>query len=215
MKHGFGWELSPPDKRDHKMASAMLQLEQLGRPNRLWHSDRVLNQQRTNHCVGFAFTAFGISTPVEDPWDDSMGHDIYRACKVLDGDPEGENGTSMRSGARVLLTRKRIASYYFAASIDEAADYVSRYGPVLLGIPWLANMSKPVTSRAIIRATGRRLGGHGILWYGVEDSWGILRQSWGSGWGDHGDCRISLNDLKKLYRMGGEVVAASELPLAA
>ena len=215
MSPGFGWQLSPFDARDHKMLSAMNQLEQLPRAVKTWHSDKVLNQLQTNHCVGFAYAAFGISTPIEDPWTDATGHNLYRACKVLDHDPAGEQGSTLRSGARVMRARRRIASYYFASSIDEAADYVAKYGPVVLGIPWLSAMSKPSAFRGIIVARGQQLGGHAILWYGVDGEWAVLRNSWGLGWGKRGDCRISLADLRKLYLMGGEALAASELPLAA
>jgi hypothetical protein len=195
------------------MSDAVRALSRLPCVDRTWHSDRVLDQGATQRCVGFAWAAFGISAPVEDPWLNIEGHSIYRTCKVIDGDPAGEQGTTLRSGAKAMKKRGRIASYYRADTVAEAADYVALYGPVVIGTEWLDGMQEPGPMRGIIRPTGKVLGGHACLWYGVEHEWAILRNSWGTSWGVGGDCRISLVDLTWLFVRGGEAVAASELPL--
>jgi hypothetical protein len=183
------------------------------RPEKTWHSDKVLDQGSTYHCVGFAFTAFGISMPVEDPWDNQMGHNIYRSCKILDGDPDGEEGSTIRSGVRVMKSIGRISTYFFATSIDEAAEYVARFGPVVIGTNWYEGMNKSSDVLGIIRPKGKIVGGHAYLWIGVTEKYAIIRNSWGTDWGLNGDARISLSDLKIMFEDQGEACAAVELSL--
>jgi hypothetical protein len=183
------------------------------RPVKSWHSDRVLNQLKTLHCVGFSWAGWGISTPVEDPWTNCMGHSIYRECKVLDGEPGAENGSTVRSGAKVMKKRGRIATYFFARSVDEALDYVARFGPVVFGTVFTEGMCKPSFFGKIIRPTGKVVGGHAWLAIGVDGKYVTIRNSWGTGWGKGGEARISIADLEDVYMQGGEACAAVERPL--
>lgn len=215
-KHGLGRLPSPPDKRDFKMADAVRELDKVvaPRPVKTWHSDKVLDQGQTPHCVGFAFAGWGIAMPVEDPWGNPMGHDIYASCKVLDKEPGAQNGSTVRTGAKVMALRKKISTYYFAKSIDEAANYVARYGPVVLGTAWYQGMYTTGLFNNIIRPTGKLLGGHAYLWIGVDKNYATIRNSWGTSWGKGGDARIALGDLKRLFANGGEACAATERMLS-
>jgi hypothetical protein len=211
-KHGLGRVPSPPDKRDFKMSAAIKELEKLlpPRPVKTWHSDKVLDQGETPHCCGFAWAGWGIATPVEDPWWDAMGHDIYAACKVLDGEPGKQNGSTIRSGVKVMVKRKKVSTYFFAHSIDEAANYVACFGPVVLGTVWYEGMFKTGLFNNIITPTGKIVGGHAYLWIGVDATYALIRNSWGTDWGKGGNARISLTNLKKLFEMDGEACAATE-----
>jgi hypothetical protein len=142
-----------------------------------------------------------------------MGHSIYAACKVVDGEPGNEDGSYIRSGAKVMKARKRIGTYFFASSIDEAADYVARFGPVVIGTDWYAGMMEPSFSSAVLKPTGKRVGGHAYLWIGVTSNYAIIRNSWGVDWGRAGDARIKLSDLKAIFGRYGEACAATESPL--
>ena len=212
--YGLGRLPSPEDKRDFKMAAAVRQLELLPRPDKTWHSDRVLDQGTTFHCVGMAWCGWGVAMPVEDFWDTPMGHNIYARCKVLEGEPGEQNGSTVRTGAKVMLERKKIQTYFFAHSIDEAADYVARFGPVVLGTSWYEDMYKPSPTSNIIKPGGKLVGGHAYLWIGVDSTYATIRNSWGTGWGAGGDARITLVNLKKLFSERGEACAASEKALA-
>ena len=215
-EHGLGRLPSPADPRDYSMRAAIAQLEKFAapRPVKRWASKVVLDQGTTPHCVGMAFAGWGIAQPVEDHWTSCMGHSIYRECKVLDGDPGAENGSTLRSGAKVMVRRRRIATYFFAASVDEAAEYVARFGTVVLGTVWTEGMMRPSLLGKIIRPTGKVVGGHAYLWLGVDARYATIRNSWGTDWGKGGDARISLADLKAIWKQGGEAVAATERPLA-
>jgi len=212
MNHGFGRIPSPPDERDYRMADAVRELSRLPRPTKTWHSNLVLDQGETPHCVGFSWAGWGISAPVEDPWGNAEGHFIYKQCKALDGDPG--DGSTVRAGAQVMLDRQRIKTYYFAADVDEAAEYVARFGPVVLGTVWTQGMMRPSLIGKIIHATGQIVGGHAYLWIGVDKTYATLRNSWGTGWGKGGDARISLRDLRYIWNQGGEACAATERVLA-
>jgi hypothetical protein len=203
LEHGLGRLPSPPDGRDYKMAAALKALDKIAapRPVKTWHSDKVLNQGQTPHCVGFSWAGWGIATPIE------------AACKTLDGEPGAQNGSTVRSGAKVMATRNKIKTYFFANTIDEAADYVARYGPVVLGTAWYQGMYKPSLFNNIIRPTGKLLGGHAYLWIGVDKTYATIRNSWGIDWGKSGDARIPLNDLKKIFSRDGEACAATERAL--
>ena len=213
-EYGMGRLPSPPDKRDYLMADAVRVLDKIGapRPVKTWHSDRVLDQKSTQRCVGYSWSAWGISTPVEDAWNNAMGDSIYAACKIIDREPGAENGSTVRSGAKVMQARKKLATYYFARSIDEAADYVARYGPVVLGTEWYTGMYTP-NAAGIMRPTGKLSGGHAYLWIGVDKTYATIRNSWSEKWGKGGDARILLTDLKRLFEAGGEACSASELPI--
>jgi hypothetical protein len=206
---------SPPDARDYLMVDAVRELERLPRPAKRWQiSGSALDQLKTPHCVGFSWCAWGISAPVEQTtWGNAMGHDIYAACKVIDGEPGRENGSTLRSGAKVMKARKRISTYFFAHSVHEALDYVARFGPVVFGTVFTEGMCKPSFFGKIIRPTGKVVGGHAWLAIGVDGKYVTIRNSWGTGWGKGGEARISIADLEDVYMSGGEACAASELAL--
>jgi hypothetical protein len=140
---------------------------------------------------------------------------IYDACKRIDGMPDAR-GSTVHAGARVMLARRRIGTYFWAHDVDEALAYVGSQGPVVFGTAWSEGMCRPSTFNATIKATGKIVGGHAYLVCGVQ--WGRKRarihQSWGTDWGDHGECWISISDLRAVFDEGGEACAATERPLA-
>jgi hypothetical protein len=119
-EYGLGRLPSPRDPRDYLMSAALPFLTPAPRPVKKWHSDTVLNQGLTPHCVGYSWAGWGIADPVEDKWTNCMGDSIYRECKVIDGEPGAQNGSTVRSGAKVMVRRKRVGTYFFAQSVDEA-----------------------------------------------------------------------------------------------
>ena len=209
MKHGLGRIPSPPDSRDYKM-STILTAQPIP-ASKYWPGSPILNQKLTPHCVGFGWAGWGISVPVNTKYTDDDGHAIYRSAKVFDGEPLAENGSTVRSGAKAMIKKGRIKGYYFATTFYEAKEFVGNHGPVVIGVDWYEGMNAP-DKYSIIRPTGVKRGGHCLLWVGLEDKWGILRNSWGDDWGEDGECRIQLNDLALLLAANGEACAAIEKP---
>lgn len=214
LPHGLGRLEEAPDPRNYRMSAAVAILRKEERKPRVWHSDRTLDQLKEPACVGFSWAGWGIATPVEDDWTNAMGTDIYKAVKKIDGMPD-QDGSTVRFGAKVMQQRGRLGTYFWADDVDEALDFVAAPygGPVVFGTGWTASMFKPSLVQAIIAPRGRIVGGHAYLVIGVEPRYAIIRNSWGSRWGDGGNARIRIGDLKYLFDAGGEACAATEKPL--
>jgi len=214
MKRAFGWRPSPPDERDYDLAAFLVDPPLANYPPRTWHSDRVLDQKQTSHCVGFAYAGWAIAQPVESRYYDADAHNIYRRAKIIGGDPGGEYGSNLRDGAKAMVSRNLVQSYWFTKNIAVAEEFVAHHGTVVLGIDWYANMMNPYTG-GVIAPGGKIVGGHAILWRGIEGRWAWLRQSWGTDWGVGGDCKILLRDLVRIFDHFGEACAMVQRPLAA
>jgi hypothetical protein len=210
MEYGLGRVPSPPDERDYLM-SALLADDPIP-TKKIWHTDRILNQRKTPHCVGFGWAAWGIAVPLETPFRDADAHRIYAKCKVVDGEPGAQNGSTVRTGAKVMKAANRIQSYYFG-TYPQALEFVGNHGTVVIGVNWYEGMNK-TDSNGIIHPTGEQVGGHCILWVGIEGKYAILQNSWGVVWGVYGKCRILLSDLEDLLSERGEACAAVEKPAA-
>ena len=81
-----------------------------------WELLVQLDQGQTGHCVGFGWAGWGDAAPVEDTYQNADGNAIYYECKVIDGQPHQENGSSVRSGALAMRARGRLSAFAFATS---------------------------------------------------------------------------------------------------
>jgi hypothetical protein len=176
-----------------------------------WNDPVLLDQGSTPRCVGYAAAAFKATAEVNAPADDTVtnktGDDIYAACKVIDGD--NEDGTNIRSAAKVIKKMGVIDAYAFG-SRAQGKDWVAKYGPVILGVRWDYGMEEP-DSKGYVHPDGNEAGGHAVLWRGVNVPTNKLRNSWGD-WGPlHGDCLITDRDLTDVLSGNGEVMMAVKL----
>jgi len=96
----------------------------------------TLNQGETGHCVGMSMASFGIASPINDVYNNDTGHSFYYMCKEKDGEPESEEGSNLRSAAKVLKDVGRIDAYAFAYTQDEIKWWILNRGPVILGTGW-------------------------------------------------------------------------------
>lgn len=215
QQYGMGRIPSPEDGRDYLMADAVRELEkaELPRPVKRWSSKVILDQGAHPWCVGYSWAGWGISAPQEDPWTDLMGRSIYVKCKILDGEPGAQNGSTVRTGAKVVQKMGRIATYFFARSVDEALDYVARFGPVVFGTGFTASMQSPSLIRNIITPRGKYIGGHAYDVVGVDEQFALIKNSWGLSWGEQGYARIRIANLRAIFADNGEACAATEKPL--
>lgn len=208
-RHGMGRVPSPKDSRDYRL-EAILRREPIPK-KRLWYSDAtILDQKDKPHCVGFGWAGWGRCKPVQTLYRNLDGDKIYYEAKLYDREPLIENGSTVRSGAKAMLARKRILAYYFAQTFYEALEFVGNHGPAVIGIEWYDGMYYP--KNGIITPTGPFLGGHCVLWRGIEYDYAIIRNSWGRDWAYNGDCKILLTDLEMLLKRNGEACAAVEAP---
>src|SRR5262249_37867530 len=125
----------------------------------VWEDLIQLDQGPTNHCVGFGWAAWGDCAPVEDQYQDADAHKIYYECKVIDGQPQLENGSSVRSGAKAMQNRGRLGAYVFASTTQEVEQWVSNHGSVVIGSDWKHDMFTP-DDQGFVHPTGPVEGGH-------------------------------------------------------
>lgn len=213
MAYHFGRIHSPFDSRDYNLDNfiPMGATVKEGDSQKWEFPGLVLDQGETNHCVGFSIANFGINNPVYTPYTNKDAHDLYYQCKVIDGQPNNEEGSTIRSAAKCLQKNGRIEAYAFAPTLTSIRWWLLNRGPLIVGTIWLNDMFSPDENQ-IIRATGDLVGGHAYLlneWR--SDNYIGIQNSWGNTWGVNGKAYISSTDFEKLFLYDGEAMAAVEL----
>jgi hypothetical protein len=174
-----------------------------------------LDQGDTGHCVGFSGAGWGNTLPVDDKFTNQDGHDFYYLCKIVDGEPKAEDGSYVRSIAKVLSDKKRLDAYAWASSTDEITTWLLTKGPVMIGSDWYNDMFNP-DSNGLMSISGGVAGGHAYVLCGVDlttNQYKMLN-SWGSNWGKNGYAYINIPDFgSKLLSNDGEACAALELTI--
>ncbi len=171
-----------------------------------------LDQKETPHCVGFSMATFGINLPTFTKFTEKDGHSFYYQCKAIDGEPQAENGSTIRSAAKVLKNNNRISGYAFAPDMATVKWWLLNKGPMIVGTIWTADMMIPSAGDNVISIGGDILGGHAYVineWR--KDGYIGIQNSWGTYWGTKGKAYISVGDFEKLFIRGGEALAAVEL----
>lgn len=88
----------------------------------------------------------------------------------------------------------QITSYYRLHTLDEMKHAIGSGYPFVFGfVVYESFESKKVRQTGIVpmpESDERVVGGHAVCAVGYDDimKWFIVRNSWGSGWGDHGYC---------------------------
>jgi len=217
MNRQFGYIQSPFDERDYNLhnfipCGADLSLEEIDSKKWEFPIDHApLDQKDTQHCLGFSMANFGINYPVHKDYTTADAHDFYYLCKQLEGDPTGENGAFLRSGAEVLKNLKKIDAYAFAPDLASIRWWLLNKGCMMVGSMWMSGMMNP-DGNNIVHATGSNMGGHAYLlseW--TKDNYIGIQNSWGNDWGIRGKAYISASDFEKLFTYYGEAVTAVEL----
>lgn len=213
MVRQFGRKPSTFDEKDWNLRDFM----PWGAPFRLvnesnWeYPAEPLDQGGTAHCVGFSMATFGINLPVHTPFTNTDGHTFYYQCKVVDGYPGSEDGSTIRSAAKVLKNNRRIEGYAFASDMSTIKWWLLNRGPMIVGTIWTTAMMTPDCNN-VITPSGEVLGGHAYLlneWR--KDNYIGIQNSWGKDWGVNGKAYISEVDFEKLFIRDGEALAAVEV----
>ena len=178
-----------------------------------WELKIQLDQGQTGHCVGFGWAGWVDAMPVEGTYQNADGHALYYECKVIDGEPLAENGSTVRSGALALRNRGRLAAFAFATSTAEIDAWINSQGSVVVGTSWTNDMFNP-DANGFVKPTGAVAGGHCYLMLEKVDSQDayVFQNSWGAGWGQNGRFRMKRSDFAGLLADQGEACCAAELP---
>jgi hypothetical protein len=213
MERNFGRRQSPVDERDYKLSSFINKKESIGVTSKNWRFFGLpLDQCETPHCCGFSMANFGINEPINTKYTNEDGHKFYYLCKIKDGEPRAENGSDIRTVAKVLVDNKIIEGYAFAKTIEEVKWWLLNKGCMIVGTDWYEGMTN-LDSSNICLLTGKIEGGHAyLLTEYTENNLIGIQNSWGSGWGNNGKAYIKASDFEKLLtRWGGEALAAVEI----
>jgi hypothetical protein len=205
------------DHRDYRMVdyitpSMRKRASQITETN--WQVDHILDQGNTGHCVGFAWAGFGIALPVFDNWDNSMGDKIYYQAKIIDGEPNQEDGSDTRSGVQAFMNFSQLQNnaYAFASSIDDVITWVLSSGPVVGGTNWYNNMFNP-DSNGLVSLGGGIAGGHEWEIIGFSRKTNLFNcvNSWGTSFGVNGHFYITTDDYQRLLEEQGDACTATEV----
>jgi len=227
-EYGLGRNPAPFDAQDWKPETlrAMVKLGVV-EPMTWTMPPHHYAQGRTPHCVGFSgltfWAAAGSASGLIEGLPNELGHELYYECKVEDGEPGEENGSNLRSLAKVLKRRGIIDAYSLTSDVDAIWDWCSDYGVVILGIPWYEGMFEK-DAQGVIHPTGILRGGHAICQYAVKQSkdnglWNTWDDPWGSCWlldpdmrrlmNERGDALLTVKKVAQFPKLPWELEALS------
>jgi hypothetical protein len=152
-----------PRSRDYPARGVLYEADAPLR-SRTWACNLLLDQGQHPTCVGNAFTHELAAVPKAIPnLDEKFAVGLYHDAQQMDEWPgDAYEGSSGLGGAAACKARGFYSEYRWAFGTDDALQAVSHYGPVCLGIPWLAAMSHPRPS-GLLEVDGPEIGGHEIL----------------------------------------------------
>lgn len=183
-------------------------------------NEPVLDQGDYGTCVGNGWAQWGNTLPVDDHYVEKDARAIYYESTVIDGHPDdpdapggGQDGSTVRAGAKAMQNRERLSAYAFTQDVDVAIAYLQDHGPVVFGTNWYDSMFSPDGS-GVVEPTGQVAGGHCYTGLGYDEDTDQIEciNSWGSGWGEDGRFFIAAADMQRLLNEDGEACGAVELP---
>jgi hypothetical protein len=173
-----------------------------------WVDTIVLDQGNYGTCVGNGWAGWGNSTPVVDNFDETVARAIYYESTIIGGSPDnpdapggGQQGSTVRDGAKAMQKRALLINYAFAATLTDVDEWLNNHGPVVFGTDWTNDMFEP-DAAGYVKPTGGVAGGHCFLCLDkidAEDAY-LFRNSWGKSWGQSGNFKMKRADVALLLK---------------
>lgn len=197
-----------PDERDHRY-----KIE--GAPRRMnpdhgwqywsregWWGDQGLHPW----CVAYAMLHYVADGPAKWQQENPAVSPELLYCEAQKKDPwVGDcsnpqyDGTTLRSGAKVLRELGIISEFRWAFTFEEVIGALATQGPLVIGTSWYSGMTWPSEANVLLPA-GAFEGGHAYVLNGVDLSREVVRvkNSWGQGWADEGSAWLTFEGLRFL-----------------
>lgn len=208
---GLGWRPGIVDSRDFSLTPHIeaIAVPQVG-GRKAWTNRPRLDQKSEGACVGFGWTGFLNAAPRMHKFDSPYAFDLYH--EITENDEwagswkTGQEGTSIRSGAKQVQTRGFIKNYAFTSSIQEMVTWLLNKGSLVIGVPWFTGQDEPSAGNGYrAEATGQLRGYHCVVVDRVV--WGVegeanrvgFANSWGAEYGDQGRAWFAERDLETLF----------------
>jgi hypothetical protein len=192
---------------------------------RVWPAGPVFDQgtapplspKDASGCTGYAFAAalnalaMGASVRSTHTLSADEAFELYLGAQKRDHVPgEAYPGTSVLAAAQEAKARGWIDAYLWCFGLGDIAQAILQVGPVVLGLPWLDQMS--VDADGVLTPAGERGGmGHAIACIGIAlehagrpGPWFVLQQSYGPAVGVGGLLYVHADHLRGLLRGVGE-----------
>jgi hypothetical protein len=189
---------------------------------RVWRPGyNFLNQGKEGRCVVFGWGNELAATPhrydINDEWCNQHWPLVVSKDREMGNDYP--DGASVLAGAKAMQMLGNVKSYYWGFGIDDVLQYLSRRGPVLLGINWYSSMYE-TNNLGLVTVDGELVGGHCILASGVwpkhplfQTDVVVLTNSWGQTYGINGRGYIPTVTLSRLLKEDGEACMAMDRPM--
>lgn len=186
-----------------------------------------LDQGYTPRCVGYSLATILVTGPITQPSlktladAQAMADRIYLDAIQNDEWPGADPnfGTSVRAGLEAGRKFGYIGSYIWMNSLQDAVDFVMKYGPIQMGTIWLDSMMQPDKKGYLVvdkkeLTNPKELEGHAWAITGVSKKLRRFRgtQTWGDQWGieQTGHFYISFDDWEVVHYNDGEAAGITE-----
>lgn len=215
-----------PDPRDRDYPLRQAVPRNLTGRRYWWDSGAWLDQGFTGTCVGHGWAHWVEDSPIT-PEGTIDPYGIYRDACLIDEWTENDDqgldwGTSVRAGAKVLVSRGVCSGYLWAFDLQTLIDAVLSKGPVVVGTNWYDSMFEPRSAKdaagntrqmLLIDADAQVVGGHCYVLNGVDTEARVFRvkNSWGRNWGANGRASIRFGAMERLLLEDGEGCMAQQV----
>lgn len=180
----------------------------------------VFDQGQLGSCTANAALGCLVTEPFAKPgvtYTESDAVALYIAeTKLDDGQipgsyPPDDTGSTGPWSMIALEQEGKISSYHHTRDLHSTLRLLN-HGPISMGVTWYDSMfnvvDKDDVKMIVVDEHSAVAGGHQVCVIGndVEHQRVLIRNSWGTAWGDQGHAWLSWNDLDLLLHEGGDVV---------